>query len=89
MLAWALWFAIGFIVHISSIYQVCQHKVSTLSSGGSAHAAFCESGISASAVLISAGPRPVTVRLCLGLLMPGGPIGPWSSAMGAEVDGLR
>lgn len=31
----------------------------------------------------------MTVRLCLGLLMPGGPMGPWSSATGALVDGLR
>jgi len=30
----------------------------------------------------------VTVLLCLGLVMPAGPIGPWKSVMGAEVDGF-
>ena len=38
---------------------------------------------------MSAGPRPVTVRVCLGRVTPGGPIGPCSSATGAVVDGLR
>jgi hypothetical protein len=53
------------------------------------YADFCASGISASTLLISDAPKPVIVRLCLGLVMPAGPIGPESSATGADVDGLR
>jgi len=39
--------------------------------------------------LISWGPKPVTVRLCFGRDMPGGPTGSWRSIIGAEVLGLR
>jgi hypothetical protein len=42
----------------------------------------------ASTLLISLGPKPVTVRLCLGRVMLG-PTGPLRSAMGALVEGLR
>lgn len=42
----------------------------------------------ASTALISAGPKPVTVLLCLGLVKPG-PTGPWISDRGALVEGLR
>lgn len=42
----------------------------------------------ASTLLISAAPKPVAVRLCLGREMPSGPTGPWSSEMGADVDGF-
>ena len=40
-------------------------------------------------LLISDGPKPVTVRLCFGRVMPLGPTGPWKSVMGAEELGLR
>jgi hypothetical protein len=39
------------------------------------NAARCGSGIEASTALISEGPKPVTVLLCLGLVKPG-PTGP-------------
>lgn len=42
----------------------------------------------ASTLLISAGPKPVTVLLCLGLVIPAGPTGP-KSDMGADELGLR
>ena len=42
----------------------------------------------ASTLLISAAPKPVAVRLCLGREMPSGPTGPWMSETGADVDGL-
>lgn len=42
-----------------------------------------------STLLISPGPKPVAVRLCLGLLMDSGPIGPLRSEMGALVEGFR
>jgi hypothetical protein len=38
---------------------------------------------------MSDAPKPVIVRLCLGLVTPAGPMGPESSATGADVDGLR
>lgn len=57
--------------------------------GLATHAALCVSGISASTFLMSPGPYPVMVRLCFGLVMPAGPMGPCSSSMGADVDGLR
>lgn len=53
------------------------------------HAALCGSGMLASTLLISAGPKPVTVRLCFGLLIPAGPMGPLRSEMGADELGLR
>lgn len=43
----------------------------------------------ASTLLISAGPKPVTVRLCLGLEIPAGPMGPLKSVMGADELGRR
>jgi hypothetical protein len=52
------------------------------------HASRSGSGILASTLLISDGPKPVKVRLCLGRLNPG-PTGPWRSAMGAPTEGLR
>lgn len=42
----------------------------------------------ASTLLISPGPKPVTVRLCFGRVKLG-PTGPLKSASGALVDGLR
>lgn len=42
----------------------------------------------ASTFLISAAPKPVAVRLCLGREIPSGPTGPWRSEMGADVDGF-
>lgn len=42
----------------------------------------------ASTFLISAAPKPVAVRLCLGREIPSGPTGPWRSVIGAFVDGL-
>jgi hypothetical protein len=53
------------------------------------HAALCPSGTLASTALISAGPNPVAVLLCFGLLMPGGPTAVVKSLIGAEVLGLR
>jgi hypothetical protein len=41
-----------------------------------------------STLLISPAPKPVKVRLCLGLEKPG-PTGPWSSEIGALVEGRR
>lgn len=52
------------------------------------HASRNGSGMLASTLLISEGPKPVKVRLCLGRLKPG-PTGPWRSAMGAPTEGLR
>lgn len=46
------------------------------------------SGMLASTLLMSLGPKPVTVRLCLGREKLG-PTGPWRSEMGALVEGLR
>lgn len=46
------------------------------------------SGMLASTLLISDGPKPVKVRLCLGRLNPG-PTGPCKSEMGAPTEGLR
>lgn len=42
-----------------------------------------------STLLISPGPRPVMVRLCLGRDMPAGPTDPWISTRGAPVEGRR
>jgi len=53
------------------------------------YAALCGPGTLASTFLISWAPNPVAVLLCLGLVIPSGPTGPWKSVMGAEVDGLR
>lgn len=39
--------------------------------------------------MISAGPNPVAVLLCFGLVMPGGPTAVWKSLMGEETLGLR
>lgn len=55
----------------------------------STYASLCGSGMLASTLLISDGPNPVTVRLCLGRDMPAGPMGPWKSVMGAEELGFR
>jgi len=52
------------------------------------HASRWGSGILASTLLMSPGPKPVTVRLCLGLLKAG-PTGPLRSESGALVEGLR
>ncbi len=52
------------------------------------HASLCGSGMLASTLLISCGPKPVTVLLCFGLEIPGGPTGSWKSPMGAEVLGF-
>lgn len=41
-----------------------------------------------STLLMSAAPKPVAVRACFGLVKSG-PTGPWSSDMGALVEGLR
>ena len=49
---------------------------------------FCSSNYSPSTFLISPAPKPVKVRLCLGLEKPG-PTGPCRSEMGALVDGRR
>jgi len=58
-------------------------------SNDNTHAALWPSGTLASTALISAGPKPVAVLLCLGLLMPGGPTAVVKSLIGAEVLGLR
>ena len=42
----------------------------------------------ASTFLISAAPKPVAVRLCLGREIPSGPTGPWMSEIGADVEGF-
>ena len=52
------------------------------------HASLCGSGMLASTFLISAAPKPVAVRLCLGREIPSGPMGPWISVMGALADGF-
>ena len=46
------------------------------------------SGILDSILLISEGPKPVDVRLCFGLLMPG-PTGPARVLIGAPIEGVR
>ena len=43
----------------------------------------------ASTFLISPGPKPVTVLVCLGRVRLGGPTGPLRSASGELVEGLR
>lgn len=53
------------------------------------HAALWGSGMLASTLFISDGPKPVTVRLCLGRVMPAGPMGPLKSVMGADELGRR
>ena len=55
----------------------------------STHAALWPSGTLASTALISAGPKPVAVLLCFGLVIPGGPTAVWKSLMGEETLGLR
>ncbi len=57
--------------------------------GLSTHASRCSSGTLASTFLISPGPNPVTVLLCFGLVIPGGPTGLVKSLIGAEVEGFR
>lgn len=47
-----------------------------------------ERGKEPSTLLISPAPKPVKVRLCLGLEKPG-PTGPLRSVIGAPVDGRR
>lgn len=51
-------------------------------------AALCGSGMLASTLLISPGPKPVTVLLCLGRVNCG-PTGPLKSDSGALVEGRR
>jgi hypothetical protein len=51
------------------------------------HASLWGSGMLASTFLISPGPKPVTVRLCLGRVNCG-PTGPLRSESGALVEGL-
>lgn len=46
------------------------------------------SGMLASTLLISPGPKPVAVRLCLGRVKPG-PTGPCSWEIGAPMEGFR
>lgn len=53
------------------------------------YAALWPSGTLASTALISAGPKPVAVLLCFGLVIPGGPTAVWKSLMGEETLGLR
>lgn len=53
------------------------------------YASLCPSGILASILLISCGANPVTVLLCLGREIPEGPMGPWKSVIGADVEGFR
>ena len=62
---------------VSTVYL--QHSLET-------HASRCPSGMLASTLLMSWAPKPVTVRLCLGRLMPCGAIGPCSSETGALED---
>jgi hypothetical protein len=52
-------------------------------------ASLCGSGMLASTLLISLGPKPVAVLLCLGLVKLGGPMGPFRSASGELMDGRR
>lgn len=79
----------GKVVRVSSSYKLRVSQVVDMWTALLTYAVFCSSGISASTLLISDAPKPVIVRLCLGLVMPAGPIGPESSATGADVDGLR
>jgi hypothetical protein len=51
------------------------------------HASRWGSGMLASTVLISPGPKPVTVLLCFGRVKLAGPTGPCKSEMGALVEG--
>jgi len=53
------------------------------------HASRWGSGMLASTLLMSLGPKPVTVLLCLGRVKPVGPTGPLRSLSGALVEGLR
>ena len=53
---------------------------------GMTYASLCGPGILDSTLLISPGPNPVAVLLCLGLVNSG-PTGPLSSEMGALVEG--
>lgn len=47
------------------------------------------SSVLPSTLLISPAPKPVKVLLCLGRLIPAGPIGPWRWETGALVEGRR
>jgi hypothetical protein len=49
----------------------------------------CGSGMLASTLLISLGPKPVAVLLCLGLVKLAGPTGPCRSASGELMEGRR
>lgn len=92
---WRLWYEVSggegqprfLCLHSSSNFE---NNVSNWTRWGLSitNAARCGSGIEASTALISAGPKPVTVLLCLGLVKPG-PTGPWSSERGALIEGLR
>jgi hypothetical protein len=53
------------------------------------HASRWGSGMLASTLLMSLGPKPVTVRLCFGRVIRAGPTGPLRSESGALVEGLR
>lgn len=56
-------------------------------SHGITHVSLRECGILASTFWISFAPKPVTVRLCFGLVKSG-PTGPFKSEIGALVEGL-
>ena len=68
--------------------KVSMGSLASESAAQKTYASLCGTGILASTLLISAAPKPVAVRLCLGREMPSGPTGPWRSVMGADEDGL-
>jgi hypothetical protein len=74
-------------LQIVRIKSIAQNRVPVLTCF--LQASLCGSGMLASTLLISPGPKPVTVLLCFGLVKLAGPTGPLKSASGALVDGRR
>lgn len=83
--------AVERVIRISSIYlfsvRLWRDSIDRRELRENAYVALRCSGILASTALISAGPKPVNVLLCLGRLKPGPTA--CSSATGTPMDGLR
>ena len=75
------------VIRVSSIYSQSDYEINSRELSENAYVALRCSGMLASTALISAGPKPVNVLLCLGRLKPGPTA--CSSATGTPMDGLR